>query len=614
MKKNVVILFALIIIPFFLFSEEIYFYRAGKKIVLEENYRSYSFVADAVTKVLTAIPEGVDIKKRERNTALVGRLNKDQKTALSRSGRVFPAYRIGKLDYYVNDKLFVKIPGSPLEKEAEKWCRENGLELVKRYKYIPEWYLVSYNGNTIKKAAELVENKIVEQAEPSFFIPLEHRTMIPDDPFFFNQWHLHNFGGHELTGTDHAHVANAWSLLKAYNGSMGKGTRLAIIDDGFDLDHEDLVGRFVAGWDFSDNNDQPRPGPRDAHGTACAGIAGASVDNGIGVAGACPECDLIPIRMNMGFGSTLDQIAIESFSWAADNNAHIISNSWGPPDNRGPMDMSQPLKDLVFNLVTTGRNGKGILIFFAAGNGNESIDEGSGSHDGFAGNPNVFAIGSTNASGKRSSYSDFGFSLDFVAPSNDVESGSGGDGWAGGSYIDGILTTDNTNGGYNPGQLAGDPSGKYVSEFGGTSASAPLAAGITGLVLAANPDLTRDDVYGIYKATSDKVSRGNVNPGENDYDENGFSTHYGWGRLNACEAVKMAIEMKGVDVTNIVCGESDHNFGNDDPEPEPEPDTDVELPDRDGDADTDTDKDKVIDDEPSLKKKDGGCSCSFINI
>ena len=565
-KKIVSVL--MLILPLTITAGEVYFYSAGKKIVLEENF-SNSFHSDET-----------------------------------------PAYRFQKGHAIrANRNLFVKIPGAPSEKEARKWCESNGLKFIKQYKYIPSWYLVSYSGNTIKKSAELVEGRIVEQAEPSFYIPLELKTYVPADEHFFKQWHLHNWGGtaEGLTGDDHAHVANAWTVMRHFTGKMGEGVKLAIIDDGFDLDHEDLAGRFLPGHDFGDNDDLPYPGPQDAHGTCCAGVAGAKTNNDVGVSGACPDCMIIPIRMNMNStAGTLDSIAIESFTWAADNGADIISNSWGPPDGGGAVAMGQTLKDLVTNLTTSGRNGKGIIILFAAGNGGESIEG-----DGFASNPDVFAIGASTASGKRSSYSDFGSSLDFLAPSNDVDN-SGGDGWSG-SYIDGIWTTDNTNGGYNPGQLAGDTTGKYVSEFGGTSSACPLGAGITGLVLAANPDLTKDQVYDIFKTTSDKVSKGEMNPMENDYDANGFSTHYGWGRLNACEAVKMAFDMAGKNVENIVCGEDLETSDNDPVNPDKDnPANDNEtLNDNETTDDPNLENDDV---EPVGKRADDGCSCSFVNI
>lgn len=565
MKKTVVLLL-LLILPLLITAKEVYYYSGGKKIVLEENFSNSIHSIEA------------------------------------------PAYKLFKGPAVkANRNLFVKIPGTPSKAEAEEWCRSNNMTLVKQYKYIPQWYLVSFNGDTIGKSVDLVEKRIVEQAEPSFSIPLELKTYIPADEHFFKQWHLHNWGGTAdgLTGDDHAHVAEAWTVMKHFTGSMGSGVKLAIMDDGFDLDHEDLAGQFLPGHNFGDGGDLPYPGAQDAHGTCCAGVAAAKADNDLGVAGACPDCMIIPIRMRMT-GTSLDSIAIEAFEWAADAKADIISNSWGPADGGGAVDMGQPLKDLVATLATTGRNGKGTIILFAAGNGSESIDG-----DGFASNPDVFGIGASRADGKRSSYSDFGMALDFMAPSNDTDS-SGGDGWSGGSYLDGIWTTDNTNGGYNPGQLQGDATGKYVSEFGGTSSACPLAAGITGLVLAANPALTRDQVYDIYKTTSDKISKGAVNPGENDYDENGFSSHYGFGRINACEAVKKAFKMAGKDVKNIVCGDDVEVSDND-----PKNDNDVTVNDQEQKNDNEVSDDSNLEDDetnPTFKKVDDGCSCSFVNI
>jgi hypothetical protein len=563
MKKIIVVL--AIIIPFLAGAKEIYFYSGGKKIFLEKNF-SHSLHSSET-----------------------------------------PAYRLLKgSTVRTNKNLFVKIPGTPDISKAEKWCRENNMKLIKRFNYIPEWYLVSYSGDTISKSVELIEKKIVEQSEPSFYLPLELKTYVPADEHFFKQWHLHNWGGTAdgLTGDDHAHVAEAWTLMRHFTGKMGEGIKLAIIDDGFDLDHEDLAGKFLPGYDFGDKDDLPYPGPQDAHGTCCAGVAAAKTDNNLGVAGACPDCMIIPIRMNMKTYS-LDSVAIESFEWAANAGADIISNSWGPADGGGAVDMGQPLKDLVTNLTTSGRDGKGIIILFAAGNGSESIEG-----DGFASNANVFAIGASTAAGKRSSYSDFGMSLDFLAPSNDTD--SSGDGWSG-SYVDGIWTTDNTNGGYNPGQLAGDTTGKYVSEFGGTSSACPLAAGITGLVLSANPDLTRDQVYDIFKTTADKVSKGAVNPGENDYDANGFSTHYGYGRLNACEAVKKAFEMAGKDVADMMCGDDIEQNDSD----KPENDSDNPANDQEQTNDNEVTDDSNLEDDdvtPVGKRADDGCSCSFLNI
>ena len=559
MKK--IALFLMLFLPLFMCAESLYYYSNGKKITLSET-SGYTFIKNASVKT-DALPKDLKFTLRHENIYLFNGLSSKNLKELAKSGNILPAYkRNGKEKVYASGMVFVKIPGMKDSKAAENWCKSNGLKLLKKFKYAPDWYLASANGDPIKKSVELVEKKIAEQAEPSFFMNFEKRTYIPDDTFFFNQWHLHNFGDASLTGTDHTHVADAWDLMRAFKGELGgSNVKLAIIDDGFDLNHEDFQGRFLPGHDFADGDEMPNPGAQDMHGTSVAGVAGGATDNGIGIAGACPNCQLIPIRMNMTGITSLDASAIEAFDWAANAGADIISNSWGPADNSGQtVDMNQTLKDLVANIATNGRNGLGTIILFAAGNGGESIET-----DGYASNPNVFAIGATNASGNRASYSDFGNSLDFMASSCDIDS-NGGDAWSGGSYIDGIWTTDNMgSSGYNAGNTNdGDALGNYTNSFGGTSSACPLAAGITGLVLTANPNLTKDQIYEIYKETSDKN-------GFDPYDANGFNTNYGYGRLNACEAVKKAFEMAGTDVSGVVCGQ------------------DIVVPDPTDTSDTDTD-------------------------
>ena len=546
MKK--ITLFFIVLLPFFIFAENLFYYSNGKKIPLAET-AGYTFIDGRMTKNVNALPKDLKFTLKHKNIYLFEKLTSENIKELSNYGRIIPAYkRNGNEKVYASGMLFVKLPAKT---DAEKWCKAKGFEFVEGYEYAPGWYLVKTNDDPVKKSVELVEKNIAEQAEPSFFMNFEKRTYIPNDPLFTNQWHLYNDGTNpNVSGADSTHVAEAWDIMRKLKNEMGGSTvKLAIIDDAFDLTHEDLQGRFLPGHDFADGDDYPTPGAQDMHGTCVAGVAGGATDNGIGVAGACPNCQLIPIRMKMSGITSLDASAIEAFNWAANAGADIISNSWGPADGTGQtVDMNQTLKDLVANIATTGRNGLGTVILFAAGNGGESIET-----DGYASNPNVFAIGASNAAGNRASYSDFGNSLDFMASSCDMDS-SGGDGWAGGSTIDGIWTTDNMgSAGYNAGgnESAGDIAGNYSSDFGGTSSACPLAAGITGLVLTANPGLTRDQIYEIFKETSDKI-------GNEQYDGNGFSQNYGYGRINACRAVVKAFEMAGENVGDVECGGDIH--------------------------------------------------------
>lgn len=540
MKMKKIASFLLFLLPFFLFAENLYYYSNGKKIQLAET-SGYTFIDARVTKN-AALPKGLNFKLKHENIYLFDKLSSKNIKELKKSGRILPAYkRNGSEKVYASGRIFVKLPKTD-EKSAGKWCESNGLRLIKKFKYATDWYLAETTENPIKKSVELVEKKIAEQAEPSFFMTFEPMTYIPNDTLFPKQWHLYNAGTDTtLSGSDSSYVAEAWDVLRQIKGELGgSDVKIAIVDDGFDLDHEDLQGRFLPGHDFVDNDDNPSPGMHgtqlDQHGTSVAGVAAGTADNGIGIAGACPNCQIIPIRMGT---TTPDEIGIEAFEWAFDAGADIISNSWGPSDSSA--DMNQPLKDLVTNITTTGRNGLGTIILFAAGNSTLSVSDNV-----FVGNLNVFTIGATNAAGIKASYSNFGPAVDFVASSCDTE----GEGWQGGNTIDGIWTTDNMGAsGYNLGgnENDGDSAGNYTNGFGGTSSACPLVAGITGLVMFANPALTKDQIYNIFKDTSDKV-------GGEQYDANGFNQNYGYGRINACKAVRKALELSGTDVSGVECG------------------------------------------------------------
>ena len=375
MKKITLLL--TLLLPLFMFAENLYYYSNGRKITLSET-SGYTFISKAATRDVNVLPKDLKFTLRHKNIYLFDKLSSENITELSKKGLVLPAFkRNGHEKVFASGMVFVKITGMKDLKAAGKWFESHGMRLVEGYKYAPDWYLAETSENPVKKSVELVEKKIAAQAEPSFFMNFEKRTYLPNDTLFSNQWHLYNDGTNpNVTGSDSAYVAEAWDVLRKLKGELGGSTvKLAIIDDGFDLTHEDLQGRFLAGHDFADGDDMPNPGTSDMHGTCVAGVAGASTDNGIGVAGACPNCQIIPIRMRMSGITSLDASAIEAFEWAANAGADIISNSWGPADGTGQtVDMNQTLKDLVANIATNGRNGLGTIILFAAGNGGESIE------------------------------------------------------------------------------------------------------------------------------------------------------------------------------------------------------------------------------------------------
>jgi subtilisin family serine protease/subtilisin-like proprotein convertase family protein len=428
------------------------------------------------------------------------------------------------------ENLFVKFG----EEEAPNICEEIlgrfNLTIKRPLEYARNAYFVKAPENTglaiFDLAESLLNEEAVELCHPELVRETRQRQAFPQ------QWHLKQTTLTGLTIDAHANVEAAWSL------SDGTGSIIAIIDDGVDIDHEEFrsSGKIVAPRNVTLQNDNPRPGNQDNHGTSCAGVACAN--GNFGASGVAPGARLMPIRLASGLGS---QAEADAFVWAAQNGADVISCSWGPADGLW-FDATDPAHRQVVPLpdstrlameyaINKGRNGKGCVICFAAGNGNESVD-----NDGYASYAKVIAVAACNDFGKRSAYSDFGQAVWCAFPSNNGER----------SQTPGIWTTDRSGLlGYNRGNNSqGDSVGNYTNNFGGTSSSAPGAAGVVALILARNPELRWDQVRDIIKRSCDQIDRTGGS-----YDAGGHSPFYGYGRINARTAVELAMPPQESPVT-----------------------------------------------------------------
>ncbi|MBP5435407.1 S8 family serine peptidase [bacterium] len=472
------------------------------------------------------------------------------------------------------ETLFVRPydDSKPVTKALVKSCEIESIYKIKRSSF----YAV-HTKNSLKSATCLKALPMIDSVEADKKIDITFKS---NDPYFKNQWHLQNTGQRGTAGND-ARVAEAWEIIEELGLEPGKGVKIGIIDDAFDLHHPDMEGKFLKGYDLEDDDDYPYADENEPHGTCVSGVAAAVRDNKTGVAGGCPGCKIVPVRAGSSFGEG-EKMAL-AFNFLLDRGVHIITNSWGPADNSGHVEMPEVLQEIIGHARKYDRDGLGVVIFFAAGNGNEDISADE-SFDGFAANENVIAVGAVNAYGIRSNYSDFGRDLDILSPSSDTDSDYLWNPFAIETTKDGIWTIDARS-------YFGYSSTDYTGFFGGTSSATPLAASIAALLIGAYPQLSRDELYEILTTTADKVS-----PNDAMYDENGFSEKYGYGRINAAAAV------------SELCKRHECTGGLPEIEEEtyPAEELDYEL--------TDSDMTEFPDDDLApVKVKGDGCSTTFID-
>ena len=418
--------------------------------------------------------------------------------------------------------------------DCEAIIRGAGLTVKQRLDFATNAYFAAAPEGTGQQvfdiALELLNRADVVYCHPELIQERRRKQVFPQ------QWHLKATTVNNVAVNAHVNVEAAHAITR------GAGVTIAVIDDGVDIDHPEFggAGKVVAPRDATLRTNDPRPKDTvpsqdgDNHGTACAGVACA---NGVeGASGVAPLARLMPIRLASGLGSIREA---EAFRWAADNGADVISCSWGPADGQwwNPNDprhtrfvaLPASTRDAIDYVVTNGRGGKGCVVLFAAGNGNESVD-----NDGYASYDKVVAVAACNDQSKRSVYSDFGKAIWCAFPSSDFGHPPFNHPEA---LTPGIWTTDRLgNFGYNPGDVRfGDVAGKFTNDFGGTSSACPGAAGVAALILSANSALRWNEVKDILRRACDRID-----PQGGQYDVNGHSKFYGHGRLNAETAAKLA--------------------------------------------------------------------------
>ncbi|CAG5130534.1 unnamed protein product, partial [Candidula unifasciata] len=334
-----------------------------------------------------------------------------------------------------------------------------------------------------------------------------------DDPEYPNEWYLTQ-GDQSNRRDDTKADLNVVAVWK--RNITGAGSVVSVLDDGIEKDHPDLKDNYdpEASWDANDNDSDPSPRYDDTnenkHGTRCAGEIAMMANNKICGVGIAFNARIGGVRMLDG--TVTDRIEGESLSKHL-QHIHIYSSSWGPNDDgrtvEGPGRVTQRALE---QGVQEGRGGLGSIFVWAGGNGGHNGDNCNA--DGYTSAPETISVGSTTQDGNIPYYCERCAST---------------------------LTTAFSSGSSSERKVvSADLHSKCTDNHSGTSAAAPMAAGIYALMLEVNRNLTWRDVQHITVHTS------RIGPlyKEKGWYRNGFgycvNLAFGFGLMDALAIVKLA--------------------------------------------------------------------------
>ena len=411
---------------------------------------------------------------------------------------VAPYYKFkSEKEYPLTNIFYVELKSSNDLCKLEELAAENNVTVIGEIPLTGNAYILACtkdsNGNALEMANLFYESGIFISSVPEF---MSATTETVNDMYFPQQWNLNNLGQIGITGID-INYCNAHSLT-----SGSEDIVIAVIDSGVPINHPDLNVSFI----HDANTQTDTQIIYGNHGIACAGIISAQANNGIGIAGIAPNCKLMSISTNLSVAAVTYAIR-----YAADNGADIISNSWG-----NEVDMPT-VNTAIKYALQNGRNGKGCVVVFSAGNDNASCVNYPKEAD-----PDIIVVGAMSPSAERKSPtssdgeywwgSNYGTALDVMAPGVLI-------------YTTDLLGVD----GY-------EDDSDYTPDFHGTSSACPHVAGIAGLILSMNPNLTQKQVAHAIETTARKL--GNYDYALTLERENGtWNNEMGYGLVDAYAAV-----------------------------------------------------------------------------
>ncbi len=483
------------------------FFPKQEEVVATFSSRLSQEMLDSTSQAISLPVEGRDLKRRFGvfHTSPENTLESASQGIIAETDIVntIPAMvdQEGLTRYFFPDECTVQFQPEISSEEAERLIEQVGSSIVRKQR-TPGYYTVMVPEGkelfeTIRQFSELDQ---VAFAEPSEFGLNDALAYLPDDPNFDRLWGLRNTGQtvNGTAGTSGADIKapQAWEITRGNPNVV-----IAVIDTGANLDHPELatniLSRDTEDWDFADDDDNlPEDKDWAFHGTHVSGTISA-VDNTLGIIGVAPECQLMPLRINLTSGMNQNR---------ADAINYVVSQARDNPNRRYVINCSWRMNgdhDGVHNAIINAVNNN-VVVVVAAGNANQNIDV---TPQYPAVYPEVIAVAATDQDDVKAGFSNFGTKVDVSAPGVNI--------WS---------TLDGGNYGYK----------------NGTSMASPHVAGLAALIWSINPALSNQYVRNIIEQTCDNIEP--VNPG--------FVGQLGRGRINAFAALSLTVselsELMGV--------------------------------------------------------------------
>lgn len=376
----------------------------------------------------------------------------------------------------VPGQILIKFKDNTLPNVIDKQLKINSAKVIDRVHGLDVLVLSVPEFTKQRIINALSKNPFVEYAEPNL---IANALFIPNDPNFASkQWGLENTGQtiQSQVGTSDADIdgPSAWDI------ASGSSTiRVAILDTGIDQNHEDLSTKIVVNKNYTDS---PTPDDLYGHGTHVGGIVAAVTDNGVGIAGGCPLCTLMNVKVLNDDGAGAYSWIANGITWSADNGAKVINMSLGG---------SSPSRTLE-RAINYAWN-KGVVLTGAAGNSGNQSKTYPGAYN------NVIAVAATDNKDQKASFSSYGSKwVDVSAPGVNIFST-----FPNHSYkINKSLNYD----------------------FGsGTSMATPFASAVAALIWSTPSGTSASNVRSKLESSADRII--------------GTGTYWSKGRINAANAV-----------------------------------------------------------------------------